>query len=128
AFALKMGPTPSNSTRPTFAGVHSVINNSRPGDTPPKALLGKFGMICKKGCEISAEIVALPPAGCQLVSTSGLSGMLGVLLFELFESSESPQALNSNAILKLSKLLRMMVEDMDDDWLDVADVDRKNMV
>lgn len=54
--------------------------------------------------------------------------MLGVLLFELFESSESPQALNSNAMLTLSSVLRIAVEDMDGEQLDlIDDVDRKDM-
>ena len=90
-----------------------MIKSSRPGDTPPKALLGRLGIICKNGLEISAAMVALPPAGSQLISVAGLFGLsgfsgivggvgwlgkFGVLelsLFELSEPSEPPQALSS---------------------------------
>ena len=99
-----------------------MINSSRPGDTPPKALLGKLGMICKNGREISAAIVALPPAGSQLISVSGLFGFSGIVgsvgwlgtagllalpLFELSEASEPPQALSSKVAVKKNKARRV---------------------
>ncbi|WP_426138079.1 hypothetical protein [Psychrobacter sp. TWR1-1-1] len=92
-------------------------------------------MICKKGCDPLAAIVALPPAGCQLVSISGVSGVVGGLgalvlpsLLELFESSEPPQAVSSSAILTLSSVLRMMGSDVYSEEFDMVDeFDRKNM-
>src|SRR5699024_7860102 len=125
ALALNKGPTPSKSTRPWLAGVHSVIKSSRPGDTPPKALLGKLGIICKNGLEISAAMVALPPAGSQLISVSGLfglsglsggvggvgwlgnSGVLELSLLELSEASEPPHALSNKVAVKQNSARRM---------------------
>jgi hypothetical protein len=81
-----------------------------------------LGIICKNGREISGAIVALPPAGSQLISVSGLFGFLGIVggvgwlgksgvlalsLFELSEPSEPPQALSNKVAVKKNSARRV---------------------
>jgi len=84
-----------------------------------------LGIICKNGLEISAAMVALPPAGSQLLSVAGLFGLsglsgevggvgwlgkFGVLelsLFELSEASEPPHALSNKVAVKQNSARRM---------------------
>jgi hypothetical protein len=67
--------------------------------------------------------VALPPAGSQLISVSGLFGFSGIVggvgwlgnsgvlelsLFELSEASEPPQALSNKVAVKQKSARRMV--------------------